>query len=513
MAYQLKTAVWEITLACNMRCGHCGSRCSEKMPNELNTFEALRLCDELAELGLKQLTLSGGEPLLRQDWHIIAKRLSHQGVGVNLISNGWLIDDRLLELARDSGVVNIGISLDGGAQTHDGIRKKGAHARVVRVLALMKEKHFQSAVVTTILKKNIRELPQIQKVLEKLAVEIWQLQIGLPMGNLSRQEVIDPRQVEDIIGFACRLLTHGTLKPVIADSVGYYTKQTKMLWENSSGCGSGWMGCQAGKSNIGILHDGRITGCTSIRDDRFVEGNIREKSLRDIWESPEAFAWNRQLKKSDLSGFCAQCQFGEVCLAGCSSAKLSTTHDLTQNPYCARRNHIEDVFPKIENIQDVETLIARAAKAVSLDLYEIAVACLAKAVKLDPDHMAALSLLGFAHYKLENYSDAVDVNRKAITLDPNNAYLYNGLGICLSRQGNTQEGIAALRQAVQLADASFTDPFHDLAVILLDKGRPDEALEVLDQGCNRFSAFKEKAQDLYHQCRNPGVGRNDAYGG
>lgn len=500
MEYRLKTAVWEITMACNMRCGHCGSSCSEKLPNELSTLEALQLCDALIELGLKQLTLSGGEPLLRDDWHTIAKHLYHQGVIVNLITNGWLIDDRMIDIARASGVANIGISLDGLEETHDSIRKNGAYSRVIGALASMKEKKIPSAVVTTIMKKNFRELPEIQKVLEEQAVEIWQLQIGLPMGNLARKEVIDPRQVEDIIDFAYQLLTKSTLKPVIADSVGYYTNQTKMLWETASGCGSGWTGCQAGKSNIGILHDGRILGCTSIRDDRFVEGSIREKSLREIWESPEAFSWNRKLKKTDLIGFCGQCQFGEICLGGCSSTKLCMTGKLTENSYCARRNRIEGVFPKIEKIQDVETLIARAGKAVSLELYEIAVRCLSKAVRLKPDNIDALTLLGFAHYKLENFSDAVDVNRKAIKLDPNNACIYNGLGIALSSKGNTEEGIAALRQAVLLADESFTDPFHDLAVVLLEKGRPNEALEILDQGCKRFSSFKKKAEDLYRRC-------------
>ena len=72
MEYQLKTGVWEITMACNMRCGHCGSSCAERLPDELTTDEALRLCDDLAELELKRITLSGGEPFLREDWYKIA---------------------------------------------------------------------------------------------------------------------------------------------------------------------------------------------------------------------------------------------------------------------------------------------------------------------------------------------------------------------------------------------------------------------------------------------------------
>lgn len=59
---KLTTAVWEITMGCNMRCKHCGSSCAEALPDELNTSEALEVCDQLKDLGLKVITLSGGEP-------------------------------------------------------------------------------------------------------------------------------------------------------------------------------------------------------------------------------------------------------------------------------------------------------------------------------------------------------------------------------------------------------------------------------------------------------------------
>ena len=57
---KLTTAVWEITMGCNMRCKHCGSSCAEALPDELNTSEALEVCDQLKDLGLKVITLSGG---------------------------------------------------------------------------------------------------------------------------------------------------------------------------------------------------------------------------------------------------------------------------------------------------------------------------------------------------------------------------------------------------------------------------------------------------------------------
>jgi len=57
MEYTPATAVWEVTMGCNMRCGHCGSSCEDKLPDELTTDEALLLADQMADIGLRWVTL------------------------------------------------------------------------------------------------------------------------------------------------------------------------------------------------------------------------------------------------------------------------------------------------------------------------------------------------------------------------------------------------------------------------------------------------------------------------
>ena len=80
-------------------------------------------------------------------------------------------------------------------------------------------------------------------------------------------------------------------------------------------------GCGAGKHVIGILHNEDIVACTSIRDKTLVAGNIREKSLKSIWESPDSFKWNRNFDSSKLKGFCRECRYTERCLGGCSNSR------------------------------------------------------------------------------------------------------------------------------------------------------------------------------------------------
>ena len=127
MKYQPITCVWEVTMGCNMRCGHCGSSCAESLPDELTTEDALGLCDQIAELGLKWITLSGGEPLTRKDIPLLVKRLSSQGVAVNIITNGWLLEREMAKQLKDSGISTVAISIDGTPKIHDRYNRAAAY--------------------------------------------------------------------------------------------------------------------------------------------------------------------------------------------------------------------------------------------------------------------------------------------------------------------------------------------------------------------------------------------------
>ncbi|MCA9627572.1 MAG: radical SAM protein, partial [Myxococcales bacterium] len=60
--------VWELTLACDLGCRHCGSRAKDARAGELTTEECLDVVAQLEELGVREVTLIGGEAYLRDDW-------------------------------------------------------------------------------------------------------------------------------------------------------------------------------------------------------------------------------------------------------------------------------------------------------------------------------------------------------------------------------------------------------------------------------------------------------------
>ncbi|MGD0838886.1 MAG: radical SAM protein, partial [Polyangia bacterium] len=120
-SWPLKLCVWELTLACNARCTHCGSDAGKPRPDELDTAEALVVIAELARLGAESVTFSGGEPLLRSDWPQLARAVRAAGMSLDMITNG-LLAAKQADVIAGCGFSAVTFSIDGPAPVHDFLR-------------------------------------------------------------------------------------------------------------------------------------------------------------------------------------------------------------------------------------------------------------------------------------------------------------------------------------------------------------------------------------------------------
>ncbi|MBR1616736.1 radical SAM protein [bacterium] len=331
--YRLDTAVWEITLKCNIKCIHCGSSADfNKRPKELDTEGALDLVEQLADLGCKRVVLSGGEPFLRKDWAIIAMRIKDLGMRVSFISNGYLVDKDVIDLLKIIEPSGISFSLDGSNEkTHDFIRgKKGVFKRCLNALRETSNLGLYSSAVTSVHKLNKDELEGILDILLECGVCAWQIQIATPQGRMSKDLTLNEEEYYELCEFIAknREKYQNLINIVEADCIGYYSILSEKFEQKV------WHGCQAGLRVIGIESDGSIKGCLSIHGDEFIEGNIKNQSLKDIWNSKDNFKYNRRFKIEDLKGICKDCKYGAVCRAGCSEKALSFTGSIFSSPYC-----------------------------------------------------------------------------------------------------------------------------------------------------------------------------------
>ena len=133
--------VWETTLACNLKCQHCGSRAGRPRPDELSTEEALDLVDRLAALGTREISLIGGEAYLRKDWVEIIRRCRSHGIRTAVQTGGRNLTDRRLDEAVEAGLQAIGVSIDGLPDLHDRVRGvPGSYDQAMSALRRAKER-------------------------------------------------------------------------------------------------------------------------------------------------------------------------------------------------------------------------------------------------------------------------------------------------------------------------------------------------------------------------------------
>lgn len=467
MKYQPITCVWEVTMGCNMRCGHCGSSCSEALPDELTTEEALKLCDQIAGLGLKWVTLSGGEPLTRKDTPQLVGRLSKQGVSVNIITNGWLLNQDMAQKLKDNGIATIAISIDGTKEIHNKIRKEHSFEHAQHSFAVMKKLGIRTGAVTTITNQNIEILEELREELIRIGVDTWQVQLGLPMGNLKENAswVLAPEKIRDIIDFCYETAKQGRIKIFPADCIGYYTQKEMEIKQISYGTDFAalWDGCNAGIRGFGILHNGDILGCTSIRDRSYVEGNIRDRSLREIWEDENSFLWRRQMKKDKLEGYCRSCIYGSKCLGGCPNTRLTMNGDIyAENQYCAYHLTQKEMEQKFTSEENATELFSIGDLLVKQHCYQEACFAFRRLLELEPENSKALTAKAYAEYMCGNYETCRDDNAKAMSLDPANADALGGYAIALFRLGSRREGLENMRKAASMPGGNHNERLKDV---------------------------------------------------
>jgi radical SAM protein with 4Fe4S-binding SPASM domain len=330
-----RTCTWELTLGCNLNCGHCGSRAGSPRDNEMPKQTALRVVSELAAAGCEKVSLSGGEPSLSPYWSDVAEAGSRCGMLMNMIVNGAHHDRSFVRRAKDSGLVNLAVSLDGLEDAHDRNRRSpGLFRKVDKLLEDCAAERFPVGVITTVWKGNQRDLPAMHDYLAG-KVYAWQVQLAAAMGNLRRADQLVPEDLLDLVPVLANLVERNRVNVKVGDNIGYFGPFEETIRKQRSSPLPCWVGCYAGCEHIGIEADGGVKGCLSMQSVSATEGNLQQQSLADIWNHPGAFAYNRAFAVDDLAGFCRTCAYAEICRGGCFS--MRTCEGGRDNPFCYHR--------------------------------------------------------------------------------------------------------------------------------------------------------------------------------
>jgi radical SAM protein with 4Fe4S-binding SPASM domain len=332
----------------------------------------------------------------------------------------------------------------------------------------------------------------------------------MPMGNflLNRDLVLMPKDIQKVVDFCYATTQEQKIIVYFGDNIGYCSDKYESILKNCAANDSArnldyhWHGCPAGKTNLGIRANGHIYGCLAIRDEKYCAGDIRKTSLMDIWKNDRSFAWNRELKKENLGGFCGKCQHGDRCLGGCSAQKLTFGSIYADNPNCLYRQEIEALTADIAMITEPAELIKKANKYVAVKNYQAAEVYISKAISFITHNVDLLNFAGFINYFLKNYQASLEFNDHSLSINPQQAYTLRGKGMCLYKLGRTGEAISLIYRAMTLADRNeFDDICYDLAVVLMESNRYNEAMQLIENAQEKSETFGEKSRKLYLICK------------
>ncbi|MBF6303011.1 radical SAM protein [Nocardia amamiensis] len=249
--------VWELTLACNLKCVHCGSRAGARRPNELSTEECLDVVHQLRDLGVREVTLIGGEAFLRPDWVQIVRAVTANGMQCAIQSGGWHLDDERIREVSDAGLVACGVSIDGLAALHDRLRgRRGSFDAAVRALHRLRDVGIRTSVNTQITAPVMPQLRDLLEVLIQANVSNWQVQLMVAMGRAADNHhlLIQPYELLDLMPILADLYTAGVANGVLlqpGNNIGYFGPFEHVL-RGSGDSAVHWTGCFAGRNVMGL---------------------------------------------------------------------------------------------------------------------------------------------------------------------------------------------------------------------------------------------------------------------
>jgi radical SAM protein with 4Fe4S-binding SPASM domain len=309
---------WHLTERCNLACRHCYQSGVTGAEMDLRSIgetaaEVSDMLEDWAEryeiLFSPSLTITGGEPFLRQDLFEVLSLLARQGFDIHLLTNGTLIDrDRARRL--EGLLRGIQVSIEGPEPVHDAIRGKGAFRKAVAGVEALAGGNIPVSLNVTISRLNVHYLHEAVMLGRELGVPRIGFSRLVPRGRGTglAEAMLTPREVGEVYR---SLFAPGSDTPEVVSgdplADGGASGSDGDEDRGDVACG----GCAAGIGGLTLMADGTITPCRRLP---IPIGNIRNDSLREIWA--ESKVLNQLRDRSAYTGKCGGCPRWAVC-RGC----------------------------------------------------------------------------------------------------------------------------------------------------------------------------------------------------
>jgi radical SAM protein with 4Fe4S-binding SPASM domain len=293
----------ELTAACNLRCFYCYREAgAHGAPERLATGELLDILDVLHGHGLQSVELTGGEPMVHEDFARILRFCGERFALVALLTNGvCLTKARVESMLPFRRKMVVGVSLDGStAETHDRRRGvPGAFARTTAGLRRLAEHGFLTRVSMVVDEENWDDVERTLLLARELGASLFTYTPLLPIGRGAAHfrlwEEHDP---------AAMVQREKELRARYKGFVHVVSEESIFTLQESGGCGAGYR-------NYAMDPVGNVRPCVTFDPHVAVHGSLRTDSPHEVFGGPLAYAFAQVIPPDPVQ--CAPCPYRVFC--------------------------------------------------------------------------------------------------------------------------------------------------------------------------------------------------------
>ena len=313
----------QLTNKCNLDCRFCYFRDDAHQHGQvLSTQEIYTVIDDLKKMNISILALTGGEPLLREDFADVYMALKRKGLLVSVFTTAQILTEDHLRLFRQYPPRDIEITVYGVTrETYERVtRRPGSFDAFRSGLDRLLESGVKVRLKAMALRSNVHELPEIARFCRERTKDFFRFDPLLHLrfdGDSARNEEIRSERLppEEIVA----------LERADQDRFQSLEKNCgKLIMPELAHTGCDHLfHCGAGNGSFNVSYDGLFRLCSSLWDPECVY-DLRKGSLADAWQNFVPKVRDMRSNRKEFLETCRTCPIVNLCLWCPAHAHLET---------------------------------------------------------------------------------------------------------------------------------------------------------------------------------------------
>ncbi len=323
------SGTFEITGRCNFNCRMCyvhNSDCNKMKATELPAEWWIKLGREAVEAGMVFLLITGGEPLLRDDFAEIYEELSKMGCIISINSNGYLINDKIKELFKKYPPNRINVSIYGSDdEAYERFTGTRGFTKVIENVKELRDMGIDVRFNCSITPDNRDDMKNIFNVCKALGFHIKTTSYMFPQIRLNGVHGENENRLSAVEAAECRVewsILKYSPENLASRIRGMKRIIDEVLGKKDMDNPAEGVLCRAGSTCFWVNKEGKMLACGMI-DKSF---DINSLGFSEAWNKVKSFASEIRLPKE-----CANCAYRHLCNV-CAAACYAETGDFSKKP-------------------------------------------------------------------------------------------------------------------------------------------------------------------------------------